>query len=554
MDLEFRAAAKKLEREREAERRRREKQKAQERRAKEDAAKAQERVRALAEQKRLQRVEAARQAAEQEEQRRTGVHFAASLRAVPFVKANTNRVVLPKSVLEALERQRALDVVKGPMTFALSVNVVDGETTTTTTTHCGVDEFTAEEGTVAIPPAVALSLARERGVDWLTGRQVAVEFVELERHERVKIECQPRGGGFHVGDQEVVNIDLKSVLMRTLRDVLTLTTGDWIPVRHEGKNYHLVVRSISPEPAVLVLNTDVEVDLLPSESVEQEQQRKKAQHAARERRQAVIEAIAAALPPEPPASEPGLVTLRARFPHGKNHTRRFARAATLRAVLDWAATGLPEPPEDMEVLEPSAGPDAVLAEFVLVRSGLGSQSKQVFSVVEADKTLEALNFATRESLLVNWAGRDADSEDPDEVAAMEVRDEEEQLKEAVVNDSGDTGQAEPAAASFSAALQQAEQKHDQELEANQLEQALRDSMAQAEADGMQEPVDKIAVYHQLIANGLTPHQAAQTAQHFSPQIRELEIMGFSNHAKNVELLQRYQGRLERVINLLAGGD
>jgi len=31
-------------------------------------------------------------------------------------------------------------------------------------------------------------------------------------------------------------------------------------------------------------------------------------------------------------------------------------------------------------------------------------------------------------------------------------------------------------------------------------------------------------------------------------------MGFGDAARNVELLERYQGRLERVVNALAGGD
>jgi hypothetical protein len=48
-----------------------------------------------------------------------------------------------------------------------------------------------------------------------------------------------------------------------LRDSLALSEGDWIPLRHEGRTYHLVV-----EPALLLLDTDVEVDLLPSEAVE----------------------------------------------------------------------------------------------------------------------------------------------------------------------------------------------------------------------------------------------------------------------------------------------
>ena len=74
---------------------------------------------------------------------------------------------------------------------------------------------------------------------------------------------QPMGEGFRNSD-----INFKSELERTLRTHTTLTEGDLLQVRHQGNTFTLGVRALQPEPQVIVINTDVEVDIMVSEAAE----------------------------------------------------------------------------------------------------------------------------------------------------------------------------------------------------------------------------------------------------------------------------------------------
>mmetsp|Transcript_16722 Transcript_16722/g.20097 ORF Transcript_16722/g.20097 Transcript_16722/m.20097 type:complete len:116 (+) Transcript_16722:1148-1495(+) len=82
---------------------------------------------------------------------------------------------------------------------------------------------------------------------------------------------QPRGSGFHSKDgTETVNLDIKTVLEKTLKDHFVISVGDWVPIVHKNEKYELIVRDLEPENAIELLNTDLEVDILPSEDTEAE--------------------------------------------------------------------------------------------------------------------------------------------------------------------------------------------------------------------------------------------------------------------------------------------
>ena len=76
------------------------------------------------------------------------------MRPYPLSKADTNRIVLPPSTLESVIAQKRGEQ-NGPLLFKLTVhdpssgNVIEE-------TYSGVEEFTAEEGTVGLPPKTAL--------------------------------------------------------------------------------------------------------------------------------------------------------------------------------------------------------------------------------------------------------------------------------------------------------------------------------------------------------------------------------------------------------------
>ncbi|GBG33982.1 Ubiquitin recognition factor in ER-associated degradation protein 1 [Hondaea fermentalgiana] len=572
MELEFAASARRLERERLARKREVERKKRKQEKLSREADAMQARVARLVEERRRARAQEAREAARLEEQSQ-GIQLDVSLCVKPRAKADTNRIVLPKSVLETLEAQRALDIVQGPLTFAVSVNV-DG--VGVVTTHCGVDEFTEDDGCCAVPPAVALSLTGGNQVDWLVGRQVRVRFAQLPHHAKVKVAFQPRGQGFHRGEDEVVNIDIKTVLLRTLRDMLTLTEGDVVPIRNEGVTYELVVRHISPDPAILILNTDVEVDLMPSERAEEELRRREdratwlaARRARIDAKQAVLETADKNEDNKNHDGVPKRFPLRLRMPSGKTFTRTFQADTPLEQVLDWAAINLPEPPSDLPLhVEDNA-------EFYLVQA-LAGRTQARYDVSMAARSLADLGFAGRESLLVNWnyfPSGEAPSQATEENVPEEgtsgaalasassppaaPQETQTPLQDIDSDEDRSVGNsAEPkATATFTDAMQAAEAQLDRSLEEENLRKAMEASRVDKGPNATEETAaDKVHIFHSLVAKGVAPTEAAQAAQKYPDQIIELETMGFVDHARNLELLDRYQGRLERVVNLLAGGD
>ena len=95
--------------------------------------------------------------------------------------------------------------------------------------------------------------------------------MDIERFPKLRVRVQPLGKGFHVEENsQVANIDLKSILQRVLSQQTTITQNDLIPIRHEGRTYILAVRELWPEPQAVLLDTDVEVDLMPSEETMKE--------------------------------------------------------------------------------------------------------------------------------------------------------------------------------------------------------------------------------------------------------------------------------------------
>eukprot|EP00434_Breviolum_minutum_P038500 symbB.v1.2.034152.t1/scaffold4359.1/size40727/1 len=158
---------------------------------------------------------------------------------------------------QELERQGVLE--KGALlTFAVSLSSRTGGGGST---HAGVAEFTAEEGTVGVPPRVALCLTKGSGLGTLDAvGQVEIRYVRLPRCRKSKVMFQPRGEGFHAGGMKVVSLDLEHVLLETLRGHTALTQGDWLPIRHQGQTYELMVRELEPETEMALIDTDLTVE------------------------------------------------------------------------------------------------------------------------------------------------------------------------------------------------------------------------------------------------------------------------------------------------------
>eukprot|EP00439_Symbiodinium_sp_Y106_P059998 s173_g8.t2 len=195
--------------------------------------------------RRLQQAEEDRKRAEAERQLNEGIRYCMRLRPYPSSRTD-DKLELPPSALEDLERQGALE--KGTLlTFAVSLPDhpaarLAGAAPASGSTHAGVAEFTAEEGTVGVPPRVALCLTKGAGLQTLDAvAQVEVRYVKLPRCSKSLVKLQPRGEGFHAGSMKVVSLDLEHVLLETLRGHTALSQGDWLPIRHQGQTYDLLV-------------------------------------------------------------------------------------------------------------------------------------------------------------------------------------------------------------------------------------------------------------------------------------------------------------------------
>mmetsp|Transcript_1809 Transcript_1809/g.4608 ORF Transcript_1809/g.4608 Transcript_1809/m.4608 type:complete len:473 (+) Transcript_1809:105-1523(+) len=291
------------------------------------------------------------------------------------------------------------------------------------TTHAGVLEFSAPEGVIALPSKVRECL-------WGPG-QSAAGTVEV-RYKRLEkgtfVEFQPLSRGFH----DAVGGDVKQVLEQTLMKHCTLTVGDTLSVEHAGSQYVLRVNRLEPEPAVSIIDTDVEAEVVASVETEdlireweaqqealKEQQRRNAERlaelrAAREREaQEALELVKAAeaeearkeqeaeqmrlaklatleklrahrearLPPEPPVdSDQPAVTVAFRLPEGARLSRRFplsSGASSLFQFVDakWAPAGGWEAELDLAQGAEGAQPYQLIAQFprrVISRPSPGS--------------------------------------------------------------------------------------------------------------------------------------------------------------------------------------
>ncbi|KAG7399946.1 Ubiquitin fusion degradation protein UFD1 [Phytophthora boehmeriae] len=463
-----------------------------ERRKRLAAAKAHEELEAQQAQKRIERLEEQERQQQQalEEQRLTGgIRYLQSLRPVPTA-GDGDKITLPVSALEELNPQNALEL--GVFTFELSFEhdreKEDGERRTT---HAGVLEFVADEGTVGLPPKVAASLFQHTKQ---LPETVRVRFVRLEKGKFASL--QPRGDGF--GDRQ---IDFKHMLERSLKTHTTLTVGDVLFVRHGRETFEVVVKELKPEPAVNILNTDLEVDITPSEAVAQEKEAAKrleeeaarAVALAQEKEQRKADKLAQ-LAPEPSGDERMQVKVILRMPGGTQATRRFLHSSLLHNVF--------------EFIEALTGDDA--NQFQVA----ATYPRRVFGVDAGSKSLQELGLNGRQEALF-----------VEKHAADEIKTEP-----VMVEDSIRAVEARPRTR-LPGAWEEARQT---------LEKTLDETLHSTAVPAIHamEPTMPVA----QSTDGETKWQA---------QLSELEGMGFMNRALNIEVLERYQGRLLRVVNFLS---
>ncbi len=150
----------------------------------------------------------------------------------------TDKIILPPSVLEQLLRLSPDQELPHPLTFSISTGSM--------TSHCGVREFSAEEGYVLVPSVILDNLAAK------PGEQVKISYKALEKGERVRL--RPLESGY---DHE----DWKALLESSLRSMYTtLTKGQVLKL---GGGMRFLVDDVQPADVVCIVDTDLEVDIEP---------------------------------------------------------------------------------------------------------------------------------------------------------------------------------------------------------------------------------------------------------------------------------------------------
>ena len=157
--------------------------------------------------------------------------------------------MLPPSALDHLARLR----VTYPMMFSITNRQLSRST------HCGVMEFSAEEGVCYLPYWMMQNLLLE------SGGIVEVLNVTLPRGSFVKL--QPHTTAFTQLNNPRV------VLERALRNFSCLSQGDTIAIQHGDTNFFLDIVEVRPGRAISIIETDVNVDFAPPKDMSEQDAR-----------------------------------------------------------------------------------------------------------------------------------------------------------------------------------------------------------------------------------------------------------------------------------------
>ena len=277
-----------------------------------------------------------------------GVKFENIYSPVLLEDSEDDKIILPQSALKDFLSQ---DVLSDGRALSFRIGIYNPESAKCYEkyTHCGVKEFTAEDGVVKIPPKIVDSLCIPSD---LLSIKLFVKYVRLSKVTFVKL--QPKENRFsHVGP-------IKSALQDNLRRHTALTINDIVTIWHRGKDYKMRVVEVRPEPCGTLIDTDVEVELEISEEYKN-QQDTLAQLAstsnptpARTLREASGASVAQpaeskpptestrrsekpspSLPPEPSEDEQETIFCKVRDAMGKTIARRFRKSEPLRYLFEF---------------------------------------------------------------------------------------------------------------------------------------------------------------------------------------------------------------------------
>ena len=173
---------------------------------------------------------------------------------------NGGKILLPPSALDFLTRLN----ISWPVFFN-----VKNAMKPTKFTHCGVQEFTADEGTVYMPYWMMQQLELQEG-SIVTVRQTEMmpgTFAKIPPHSKDFLDIS----------------NPRAVLEKHLRDYSCMTKGDVFQFTYNGKKFAFNVLQVRPGTAVSIVETDMNVDFAPPlDYVEPEPVKKKEEEVASE--------------------------------------------------------------------------------------------------------------------------------------------------------------------------------------------------------------------------------------------------------------------------------
>ena len=152
----------------------------------------------------------------------------------------SNSIILPQTALQKLSSMKNFGDSKNPILFRIlniELNIF---------THCGVAEFTAEEGTCYIPYNMFEKLCL------IEGQIVNIRNIELKAGTFIKL--KPHLTEF------INNPNPKTILEYNLRNYFCVTEGDTISVKFGKKIYKIDIIQCKPSKAIRTLNCDIVVD------------------------------------------------------------------------------------------------------------------------------------------------------------------------------------------------------------------------------------------------------------------------------------------------------
>lgn len=147
-----------------------------------------------------------------------------------------NKIVLPASALDHLARLN----ISYPMLFEATNPNANRKT------HCGVQEFVAEEGTCYLPYWMMSNMCLKEG------DLVRITNTSLPKGTYVKL--KPISSDF----LQIHNP--RAVLENTLRNFATLTVGDCVCINYNSNKYEIEIVECKPARAISIIEADVNVD------------------------------------------------------------------------------------------------------------------------------------------------------------------------------------------------------------------------------------------------------------------------------------------------------